>query len=159
MRRLHCLLLLLPLAGCAGGSSPTEPGFPTVAEVEQRSFDLANGERLAAGEAVLALSGELTAVARLYSAQMRDEDFFGHHDPNGRDLAARLSDAGIPYRAAAENLARMTGIADPARWAHDELMASAEHRENILRAEFRLAGVGVAQRGETYWLTQIFVEP
>lgn len=158
MRRLPSFLLLLSIAAC-GGSSPTEPAALTVVEVEQRSFDLANAERVAAGAMGLESAEALAAIARAYSTQMRDLDFFGHHDPEGRDLAGRLSDAGIPYHAAAENLARMTGVADPARWAHDELMASAEHRENILREGFRLAGVGVAQRGETFWLTQIFVEP
>lgn len=158
MRRLLGFPLLCALAAC-GGDSPTHPAGPTVVEVEQRSFDLANGERAAAGAPPLALSDALSEVARAYSAQMRDEGFFGHRGPDGRDLAARLQDAGISFRAAAENLAQMTGIPDPAGWAHDQLMASVEHRENILHEGFRLAGVGVAQSGETYWLTQIFVEP
>jgi uncharacterized protein YkwD len=101
----------------------------------------------------------VAAVARGYSAQMRDEDFFGHQDGQGRDLAARLGDAGIPFAAAAENLATVTDVADPAGWVHEQLMASAEHRENILHQGYRLGGVGVAQQGARYWLTQIFVKP
>ncbi len=158
MRRLVLLFLVVALAAC-GGSSPTDVAGPTPVEVEQRSLDLANDERTASGEPSLSLSAQLASVAREYSAQMRDQGFFGHHDPAGHDLAHRLQQDDIPYHAAAENLAMMTNVPDPALWAHQELMASAEHRQNILGERYRLAGVGVAQQGETYWLTQIFVDP
>ena len=47
----------------------------------------------------------------------------------------------------------------PAQVAHKQLMASASHRKNILSPKYRLAGVGVAKAGNTYWITQIFIKP
>jgi uncharacterized protein YkwD len=39
------------------------------------------------------------------------------------------------------------------------LMGNEEHRTNILDARFTEVGIGVAQRGDTYWMTQIFLRP
>lgn len=154
------LLLLLGLAlACGGGSSPTAPDGQGVVEVEQRSFSLLNGARAAAGVTpAFGLDPEVARVARRHSESMRDHGFFGHRDPEGRTLAQRLAEAGISYQGAAENLARVTGAADPASWAHEQLLASAEHRGNILDRDFELAGVGVARQGDTYWITQVFLK-
>lgn len=158
--RTTALLLALAVAACGGGSAgPTSPGTPEVAEVEQRSFDLLNGARAAAGVSpAYGLDPAVALVARRHSESMRDEGYFGHRDPQGRTLVQRLDEAGISYRAAAENLARITGAPDPAGWAHDQLLASATHRANMLSEEFRLAGVGVAREGDTFWITQIFLQ-
>jgi uncharacterized protein YkwD len=155
------LLFLLVLTACGGGSGgPTAPDGADVFEVEQRSFALLNAARSAAGVTpAFRLDSAVAEVARRHSESMRDEGYFGHRDPQGRTLIERLAEAGIPYRAAAENLARVSGAPDPAGWAHEQLLDSAEHRGNILDDQFRLVGVGVARRGDSYWLTQIFLRP
>lgn len=156
------LLLLLSLGlvlACGGGSGPTAPVGPAVAEVEQRSFSLLNGARAAAGVTpAFGLDPDVARVARRHSESMRDHGFFGHRDPEGRTLEQRLAEAGISYRGAAENLARVVGAADPAAWAHEQLLASTEHRQNILNGGFELAGVGVARQGDGYWITQVFLK-
>ena len=38
-------------------------------------------------------------------------------------------------------------------------MASQSHRKNILSPKYKLAGVGGARAGNTYWITQIFIKP
>ncbi len=143
----------------ACGSSPTAPHEPTPSEVEARSLELVNDARAAAGVPPMSLSEAVAAVARAHSVRMRDEGFFGHMGSDHLGLTARLQAAGIAFHGAAENLARTTGIADPAGFAHTELMASEEHREHILGPDYRLAGVGVARAGDTFWLTQIFIQP
>ncbi|MEZ5332217.1 MAG: CAP domain-containing protein [Thermoanaerobaculia bacterium] len=146
--------------GSGGGSSPTEPGGVSALEVEQRSFELLNDARAGAGVTPpFNLDSALTQVARQHSQSMRDNGYFGHRDPEGRNLVQRLAEAGISFSAAAENLARVSGAPDPAGWAHDQLLQSQEHRDNILNGDFRLVGVGVAQAGDTYWITQVFLKP
>ena len=74
-------------------------------------------------------------------------------------MRARLRAAGIPFSAAGENLAKITSVPNPAGFAHQQFMDSPGHRDVILDSRFRLAGVGVARSGDTYWLTQIYIQP
>lgn len=159
VRLLRLGLVGLAVVACgAGASGPTAPDAVDAAQVEQRSFDLLNGARASNGVSpAFGLDPAVVEVARRHSRSMRDEGYFGHRDPQGRTLVQRLDEAGISYSAAAENLARVSGAADPAAWAHERLMGSPEHRENILNPGFRLAGVGVARDGDSYWITQIFL--
>jgi uncharacterized protein YkwD len=120
---------------------------------------LINKERVRQNvEAVLILSDDLSLLARLHSESMRDEGLFGHTDSAGRSVGGRLGDAGISFSRAGENIARVTNAgADPAAFAHDLLMSQAAHRNNILDTGFTKVGVGVARRGDTHWITQVFV--
>jgi uncharacterized protein YkwD len=106
---------------------------------------------------LLELREALALVAREHSRRMRDQGFFSHRDPQGRTIADRLSEAGIGYRVAGENLARTTNISNPAAWAHEQLMQSDEHRPNILSPDFELMGVGVVRDGNSYWITQVYI--
>jgi uncharacterized protein YkwD len=155
------VLAVVALLGvaCGGGSdSPTTPLGTTVSEVEIESFQLVNSARRDSNVQPLLSRGEtLSRIAREHSAAMRDEGFFGHNGPSG-GLGARLRAAGIPFSIAGENLAKLSSVPNPAGEAHARFMASPEHREVILDPRFRLAGVGVARSGSTYWLTQIYVD-
>ncbi len=154
-------VLALLVAGCGGGGSggPTGPQGATVADVEVQSFGLMNEARAGSGVAALSLDARVAQVARRHSEAMRDEGFFGHKGADGAGLRARLRAAGIPFGAAGENLAQVSGVGDPAGVAHRQLMDSPSHRDNILSTGFSRAGVGVAQSGSTYWVTQIFIDP
>lgn len=157
---LFAALVLATASGCSrgGGGSPTAPGEPSPALVEFDSYALVNSARAANGvQPPLELREAIARVARDHSARMRDEGFFGHEDGQGRTVVERLTEAGIPFAEAGENLAMTVGIADPAAWAHDQLMASSEHRPNILNPGYELVGVGVARDGDRYWITQVFV--
>ena len=156
---LPILLLAIACSGGGGGpSTPTSPGALSTAQVEFDSYGLVNEARLENGvDPQLALREAIARIAREHSEAMRDESFFGHHDSQGRRVGQRLADAGISYDVAAENLAQVTNSANPARWAHDQLMASDSHRPNILNSSMELIGVGAATDGTTYWITQVFV--
>lgn len=153
--------LALALAGCGSGSdSPTAPADLPTSAVEAQSFNLVNNARQ--NEAVdpeLAQDGLLTEIARAHSEAMRDQGFFSHTSPQGQSLRDRLRTAGVAFRTAGENLAQVQGGVDPAGDAHRLLMQSASHRSNILSPKYSMLGVGVAKSGDTYWVTQVYLEP
>ena len=89
---------------------------------------------------------------------MRDLGYFSHVDPQGMDVADRLHAASIRFSAAAENLIRVQNATNPAAYAHQQFMASPDHRANILDPRFRRIGIGAARRGDTWWITENFVK-
>lgn len=154
------LVAVALLAACSsgGGSTPTAPAEPSTAQVELDSYTLINSARASSSvQPPLELREAIAQVARAHSRQMRDQDFFGHADPQGRTVVDRLAAAGVAFASAGENLAMTVNVANPAAWAHQELMQSSEHRPNILSPNFALVGVGVARDGARYWITQVFV--
>lgn len=158
------LAVTFALVGCSGGSgatdTPTSPLTPMPPAVELDSFGHLNEARQDHSvNPPLGLRAAASDVARRHSENMRDAGFFSHVDPQGRSVAQRLQEAGVPFRAAAENLAQVTHAGNPAAFAHQQLMASSSHRPNILNARFQLVGVGVARMGDSYWITQVFIEP
>ncbi len=156
---LPFLGLVCALAACSGGLSPTEPARLSIADVEFQSFQMVNEARRDGGvEPPLELAESISTVARAHSEAMRDEDFFGHVDSNGNEVGGRLGAAGVGFTRAGENLARVSGSGNPAATAHALLMGSGGHRDNILSADFRLVGVGAARRGDTFWITQVFIQ-
>ncbi len=161
IKLLSAVVVLLTLVACGGGSGgPTEPSDLSPFQVESQLSDLVNRARSAENVSPDLTTDQLLAqVAREHSEAMRDRGFFSHVDPDGKRLRDRLRAAGVPFRAAGENLAQVTGSGDPAGQAHQMLMGSPSHRDNILSRKFRLLGVGVAKDGGTYWITQIFVQP
>ena len=150
---------LVITSACSGSGAPgiTSPKV-NIASVEQNSFTLVNKERSVVPTTDELTRSELVArVAREYSEQMRDQGFFAHASPDGKELEHRLRSAGVQFMSAAENLARVTTHADPATFAHTILMQQPYHRENILGPDYKLLGVGAAKEGDTVWITQIFI--
>ncbi|MBE9109949.1 CAP domain-containing protein [Nodosilinea sp. LEGE 07298] len=129
------------------------------AEMETLVYDRINQIRQEAGLNPLQPSGTLAEVARQYSQRMANENFFGHVSPTGDGPAQRVSTAKILYAMVGENLFTSTNAPDPAPLAVQGWMDSPGHRENILRSGFTETGVGVWQRGNTYYFTQLFMRP
>jgi uncharacterized protein YkwD len=111
-----------------------------------------NRERATAGCGALSWDESLAQMARAFSADMRDRDFFDHTDPDGRDPWARAAARGIA-NARAENIAM--GQADAAA-VMTSWMNSAGHRKNILNCSLKTLGVGVARGAGGPWWTQDF---
>ena len=132
---------------------------PTAAEMETLVYARINDIRQEEGLAPLQPNGPLAEVARQYSQRMADENFFGHVSPAGDGPAQRVSEANILYAMVGENLFTSTNAPDPAPLAVQGWMESPGHRENILRSGFTETGVGVWQRGSTYYFTQLFMRP
>ena len=120
-----------------------------------------NEARSAAGLAPLQADGGLAAVARAWSAQMRDAYESGgdragalRHNPS---LASQLPGG---FQRAGENVGYtvLTGASETelANRLHDAYMNSPGHRANIL-GDFNRAGVGVVSAADgTMWSTVVF---
>jgi len=155
------LLLGLLAGGCDSSLSPTSPTISqTPAEIEFTLLQLTNSARSSADvDPSLTSDAALSGVARNHSAAMRDQGFFGHVGPDGKNLRQRLEESGVPFSRAAENLAQVTNVTDPANFAYELLMDSENHRANILDPRFTHVGIGVARTDDTFWITQIFIAP
>jgi uncharacterized protein YkwD len=112
-------------------------------DLEAQMLDLVNQERAAAGLKPLAPDPELTEVARAHSADMFARGYFAHNSPDGLDPFDRMTQAGVQFRTAGENLA----LAPTVRVAHTGLMNSPGHRANILRPAFGRLGIGIVDGG------------
>ena len=112
-------------------------------DLEQKMLELVNQERAAAGLRPLAPDPELTEVARRHSADMFARGYFAHDTPEGLTPFDRMRAANIRFLTAGENLA----LAPTLSVAHNGLMNSPGHRENILRPQFGRVGIGIMDGG------------
>ena len=126
---------------------------PPAPELERRMLQLVNEERAKAGLRPLAPDPELREVARRHSADMLERGYFAHVTPEGKTPFDRISEAGVRYLTAGENLA----LAPTLPLAHTGLMNSPGHRANILRPQFGRAGIGILDGGRRgLMVTQLF---
>lgn len=126
-------------------------------DAERQLFDLVNRERTSRGLSVLTLDPRLVPVARAHCEEMFRLKYFGHISPVTGSPFDRLKSAGITnYIRAGENLA----YAQSVTIAHQGLMNSEAHRENILRPEYTKLGVGVMSAGlYGRMFAQLFLSP
>jgi len=122
------------LAGFYGTPSAT-----LAASFERISLDLANSARAKRGLPTLAWDDGAAAVAAEHSEDMADNGFFSHTNLDGEGLGDRLSDGGVSFRSAGENIAYGQ---TSAIFAHEGWMNSEGHRKNLL-GDFERLGVGV----------------
>jgi uncharacterized protein YkwD len=142
------------------GEAPTRLTLPVTdltvdTAAEQRMLALVNNERTQRGLVALVMDAKLTQVARQHSQEMLQQHYFAHDSPELGSPFDRMAAAGIRYRIAGENIA----LAPNVERAHTGLMNSPEHKDNILRPEFRRVGIGVVNgglSGETF--TQDFTD-
>ncbi len=114
---------------------------PLISEdAETEMLRLVNEERALRGLHELEMDESIREVSRMHSVDMFQRGYFSHVDPQGNTFFDRMVDGGITFTIAGENLA----MAPTVSIAHQGLMDSPGHRENILRPEFRRIGIGAA---------------
>ncbi|MEO6951957.1 MAG: CAP domain-containing protein [Polyangia bacterium] len=139
---------------------PREPPVTDAPAAEARLFALLNADRAHAGLARLLADPRLTDVARAHSRDMLVHDFVGHVSPTTGDASNRVARAKIPAQLILENVARAGTPGEVERG----LMESPGHRRNILNADAKFVGIGVAL-AETLGgqkeliVTQLFTAP
>ena len=116
--------------------------------------NLLNQDRKNNGRATLTLDAELSRIARIKSADMRDQGYFAHESPTYGDVRAMLRRFGYPFSAAGENIVHHANV-DKAQAA---FMTSAGHRQNIL-GTWTKVGIGIVEDAQGYiYATQIFAK-
>ena len=124
-----------------------------VTSQERQMADMVNRERSQRGQRTLQVDPELSRWARIKSQDMVNNNYFAHQSPTYGRVSDMLRNGGVSFRFAAENLARAGSI----NTAHNSLMNSSIHRSNILNNNYTHVGIGIAQKGSTLYITQIFV--
>ncbi|MUK88284.1 SCP-like extracellular protein [Ornithinibacillus sp. L9] len=129
----------------------TQPNY-ALNEYEQAVVELTNDERRKAGLDILEVDNTLSNVAREKSKDMQANDYFSHTSPTYGSPFDMMSQFGVSYRSAAENIA--AGQQSPEEVVR-AWMNSEGHRENILNGGFTHIGVGFEDQGNNW--TQMFI--
>ncbi|MCH1983369.1 CAP domain-containing protein [Ruminococcus sp. OA3] len=140
--------------GADGNTPGTDTDKPETGErtFAEQVVDLVNAERAKAGLNALTIDQSIASAALVRAKET--ETSFSHTRPDGRAFSSVLTDNGISFRGAGENIA--WGQRTPEE-VMNGWMNSDGHRANILNAEFTKIGVGYYQNsaGTNYW-TQLF---
>ncbi|MCR9214890.1 MAG: CAP domain-containing protein [Proteobacteria bacterium] len=104
-----------------------------------------NSARVAAGIATLTLNPNLTLAAQQHANFMCEKQLLSHSGKGRSSFDQRIKATGYVFQAAAENVA--LGAMD-AQTVVELWMISPPHRANILNAELKEVGIGIAPQEE-----------
>lgn len=118
-----------------------------------------NHDRWQAGLPPLLQSPELSHVAMNHACDMHQRRYFSHTDQRGASAPQRVHEAGFRSCWTGENIAM--GQRSAAQ-VHRNWMASAGHRENIMRPDYAFIGIGISgpntERARKRWVA-VFAKP
>jgi uncharacterized protein YkwD len=125
----------------AGRAVPESAASQTAfdAQAAQEMLRLVNQARVQAGGTPLALDEALSLAAQMHGREMLQRGTLSHQFPGEADLLSRLGQSGAHFSRAGENVA----FDYSAEHAHQALMASEEHRRNLLDPSFNAVGIAV----------------
>ena len=152
-----------PIPDQPGNMLPDQPGDTTPDQPEtdgsQDAFanqvvKLVNEERAKAGLSPLSVNSKAANAAQTRAREI--EKSFSHTRPDGSSFNTALTEAGVSFRGAGENIAY--GQTTPQQ-VMEGWMNSSGHRANILNANYTSIGVGHYKNGAgvDYW-TQLFIQ-
>lgn len=128
----------------ASGNDTLGKGF------EQQLFELTNAARVRHGLHPLHWDELVAHTARKHSEDMALHHYFSHDNLQGLSPFDRMKNDGIVFAGAGENLAygQSSSI-----FAHEGLMNSKGHRDNILTKQYSHLGIGVAfnEKSQPYY--------
>lgn len=148
-------------------SPPAQPPAPTppasgITATEQRVLDLVNQARASArtcgtnkhpAAAPLVWDAKLAVAARGHAKDMADRNYFSHTSQDGRSFVDRITNAGYKGFAIGENIAAGQQTAEDVM---QSWLNSAGHCNNIMNADAKELGVGMAQNSSSqygvYWV-------
>ncbi|MGM9950180.1 MAG: Ig-like domain-containing protein [Lysinibacillus sp.] len=124
--------------------------------LEETMVHLINQTRVAEGLHPLIYTPQHNDIGRAHSADMAMNNYFSHADKNGGTALSRMQAGGLKkFTWYGENLAygQYSAI-----YAHEALMNSKGHRDNILRPNFTHVLVGVAfnSKGAPYFTINFY---
>jgi len=121
------------------GYGTTANGNHSLSADEIKMIELVNRERQAAGLKALQIDAQLSYVARIKSQDMSNNKYFSHDSPTYGSPFDMMTKFGIKYRGAAENIAKNQTV----EAAHNSLMRSQGHKENIMNPNYTHIGIGI----------------
>ena len=122
-------------------------------QAEKLLLEMANQARAQAGLEPLRMDEGLAEAARAHAVEQAEQERISHQLPGEPGLAQRLSKSTtLHLQRGGENVASAGSVAQ----AHESLMASPPHRENLLDPAFNVAGFGVVRSGRLLYVTQDF---
>jgi uncharacterized protein YkwD len=132
-------------------SSYDNPSYDN--QAERRLLDMANAERAHTGLPPLKMDEGLVRAARVHAAKMASQNQLSHQFSGEPSLTERISaTATLHLSRAGENVAMAANAED----AHQALMSSPPHRDNLLNPNFNVAGFGVFRSGNRLYVAQDF---
>jgi uncharacterized protein YkwD len=132
-------------------AAPAEPSHRSGAQITADLLVLLNRDRASHGLPAFTRRDDVDAVAARWSDHLAEQGSLSHNDAYFTSESRKRHGA----RALGENVA-MDYEAQP---AHEHLMASPHHRDNILDARFLVVGLGATYRDGKWWITQDFLQP
>lgn len=137
-----------------GGMLPDQPGTDGSQDAfANEVVRLVNEERAKAGLPALTVDRGAASAAQVRAKEI--ERSFSHTRPDGSSFNSALTEAGVNFSGAGENIAY--GQNSPEK-VMEGWMNSSGHRANILNSSYTSIGVGHYQNasGVNYW-TQLFI--
>ena len=128
-------------------------------------FGLINHDRVAMGLPAYSWSNALAGGAHLHNLRMMAYGQLSHQCPGEAGLGTRITNDGIAWRAAGENIG-WSNYPNPQQGVlmnHQSMMAEKPpddgHRQNILSTSFNLVGIDVlVDAHQNVWLTEDFAQ-
>jgi uncharacterized protein YkwD len=122
-------------------------------DVEQRLLELANQSRAQAAAPPLTLDAGLSRAARAHAEAMVAAGQLSHQFLGEPSLPQRLATtSNLLLERSGENVALDYNAAG----AHQHLMLSPHHRENLLNPAYNVVGLGVVRSGDRLYIVQDF---
>lgn len=135
---------------------PDVLGYATDIRLEEL-LSLTNAKRQEAGLSLVSLNGQLSQAAAGKAADMFAKGYWAHTSPDGKLPWDFIVGAGYKYIVAGENLAKNF---NDSRGVMDAWMASASHKENLLKPSYKDIGFaivnGTLNGEETTLVVQMF---
>jgi uncharacterized protein YkwD len=159
---LHLAAGMNPSAAAAHPDTAPNSSWQQISPYDNPSFDsnaesellkMANAARARAGLRPLKMDEGLVRAARLHAEQMASQHQLSHQFSGEPALVDRISATStLHLEGAGENVAMATTADD----AHQALMLSPPHRDNLLSPNFNVAGFGVFRSGNRLYVAQDF---
>lgn len=123
----------------------------TYTDLINEVYEITNNYRSLVGVSSLTLDSSLVEAASIRAKELSDS--FSHTRPNGSSCFTVLSEFGISYGTAGENIA--AGYSS-SQSVMEGWRSSSGHYQNIISSKFKKIGIGVNIINNQYYWVQIF---
>lgn len=123
----------------------------TYTDLINEVYEITNNYRSLVGVSSLTLDSSLVTAANIRAKELSDS--FSHTRPNGSSCFTVLSELGISYGTAGENIA--AGYSS-SQSVMEGWRSSSGHYQNIISSKFKKIGIGVNIVNNQYYWVQIF---